>query len=68
MNYTTTLFLLLVICLMAIALAREVRLRRALQRLLRALLARFHPQESARESKKPPDRTTVLDDDAGRWL
>jgi hypothetical protein len=54
---------LAVLFLIALALAREIRLRHALQRLVRALLARFHPQEIARESKpKPTSQPANIDD------
>jgi hypothetical protein len=59
MHLATVLFLSLTMLLTALALAREVRLRRALQRLVRALLARFHPKESARQSKTRPDPTSI---------
>lgn len=51
-----------------IALAREVRLRRALQRLLRALLARFYSQETARESKPKPPLSSDDDNDPAERL
>ena len=68
MQFAVVMFLLLSLLLTALALAREVRIRRALERLLRRLLARFHPQETARESRKPPDPSAVTDDDPDRGL
>ena len=55
MHFAVITFLSFTLLLTALALAREVRLRRALQRLLRALLARFYPPETARETKLPAD-------------
>ena len=63
MHFAVITFLSFTLLLTALALAREVRLRRALQRLLRALLARFYPSETARETKLPADvdaPTTLL--------
>lgn len=68
MQFAVVLFLLLTLLLTAVALAREVRVRRALERLLRMLLARFHPPETARESRKPPDPSAMPDDDTDRGL
>ncbi|MEX2171777.1 MAG: hypothetical protein WD851_20830 [Pirellulales bacterium] len=67
MLLTITLFLVLTILLLALVLAREVRWRRALEHLLRRILARFYPQETAHESK-PPDPTLAARDDSARRL
>ena len=67
MQPTVTLCLVLAVLLLALALSREVRLRRALERLLRRVLARFYSnQEPARESKPPNSASAANDDVAGR--
>jgi hypothetical protein len=68
MQFVVVLFLSFALLLTALALAREVRIRRALERLLRRLLARFYPQEIARESKTPPDLSATADDDPDHRL
>ena len=68
MPATLVVVLLLTIVGLSFVLSREVRLRRALERLLRRVLARFYShQESVRESK-PPNSAAAANDNVARRL